>query len=880
MGLQSLLPLLSPLKVRVNLAKAAQGKPGGITIAQDAYVWLHEFTAKQARRVVIENDNEIVAQEMLLRCRRFMACGVVVLLVFDGKRQKAKASTNEQRTRKRMKALAEVERLLAIDDDAEDIDSTLLKVAAHVNDEMKLTTIKHLRENGWPHYMVAPFEADGQLAKLLKDGLVDYISTVDSDLLALSDGKVLFRLSPAGWADQYYGPEMEELAKKDLDSGACGSDSETDSDSESEDEADAPSLKTNNTLRLIKMMMSLICKHGATETIKFYGMLVKNDYNQFKGCGVSTALMILQNAGSTLSVDTIIKSITELRSAAGKRRRGGSDRSSKQRGISTRIEWGTDTQLRAALEKCRTMFERQLVYDPSSRDFVTLSGEPDVDDPNIDRASFDSLPRPRLRRPTAKARSNSRASASRGAAAAAGSGGDNGGGEEEEEEEEPEQLKGPAGWAVGMYNNDNQYIGDSMPQISKLPVVGHHVPMKLEPSMVVGAVLPNDEVGKNKVGELVRYLRCRGISIPGDKKGKEGLAEIATTQVALEKAHPGMVTIYDPDCYSLSKRLLSGKIVPKWHTDLGGAAPPDDDDAGWVDFDGMAGVAPIMSEAVVREFFKGAGAKLDPNARVLEEGLGLIQSASFLPNFRYHPGFDGKGVDVFFTLDVPATARTGVSYPNYIQCSCLPRQGNALGRVMSITRAVCGRAPAGDVSDAESGSESEDGAGVVQQTKEKKESKKDTGAGGCKAKEHKCIHKSALIQAIQNIARPDADVSDKRDIPATSCICRWNNPGSGDMASPDQVLECLCVRKPRRLLKRLGKRVCLSEGISRANFSAMDLADFQKTETAARNPDSEPKFLKQLQELFDAAAADHGGRRCCAEAQWHGSGAGGGEMRN
>ena len=57
----------------------------------------------------------------------------------------------------------------------------------------------------------------------------------------------------------------------------------------------------------------------------------------------------------------------------------------------------------------------------------------------------------------------------------------------------------------------------------------------------------------------------------------------------------------------------------------------------------------------------------------------------------------------------------------------------------------------------------------------------------------------------------------------------------------------------------------------------MDLADFQKTDAAARNPDSEPKFLKQLQELFDAAAADHGGRRCCAEVQWHGSGAGEGD---
>ncbi|SVD75876.1 uncharacterized protein METZ01_LOCUS428730, partial [marine metagenome] len=116
MGLQSLLPLLSPVKVRVNLGQLAQGKPGGIIIAQDAYVWLHEFTAKQARRVVIEKDRMVVAQEMLLRCRRFMACGVTVVLVFDGKRQKAKASTDEKRTRKRLKALAEVERLLGIDD--------------------------------------------------------------------------------------------------------------------------------------------------------------------------------------------------------------------------------------------------------------------------------------------------------------------------------------------------------------------------------------------------------------------------------------------------------------------------------------------------------------------------------------------------------------------------------------------------------------------------------------------------------------------------------------------------------------------------------------------------------------------------------------------
>ena len=838
MGLQGLLPLLSPLKVRVNLGQLAQGKQGGIIVGQDAHVWLHEFTAKQAKRVVLDKDLEIVAQEMLLRCRRFMACGVTVLLVFDGKGQKAKASTNEQRTRKRLKALAEVERLLGIDDDADEIDSTLLRVAAHVNEEMKLTVIKHLRGNGWPHYMVAPFEADGQLAKLVKDDVIHYISTIDSDLLALSDGKVLMRLNPAGWADLYDGENMKELAAKYLSLVGSGSESETDSDSDSDDDAAGAAPVTSNTLRLSKMMMELIREHGATTAIKFYGILVKNDYNSFKGCGPSTALMILRGVVGKLSVSAVTQSIKVLTRAAGKRRRSG-DRSSQQpRGISTKIEWGSDEELAASLRKCLTMFEKQLVYDQYVRDFVTLSGESDGGDVNIDRASFDALPRPRVRRPSEKARSSRGSSRSnrRGSdGAAAADSEDDENGHDDDGEDGPQ--KGPAGWAVGMYDNGNKYIGDSMPSINRLPVLGHHVPVKLTPSMVIGATLPHVAVSTNNVGQLTRYLRCRGVSIPGDKKGKDGLVEMVEAQVTLEEENPGMATIYDPDCHSLSKRLLEGKIVPSWHTDLGAGALPAKDDPGWVEFDGMASVAPIMSDSVVRDFFKDAGAKADPNARVLEEGLGLIQSASFLPNFRYHPGLDGKGTNVFFTLDVPATARTGVSYPNYIQCACLPAQGDALGRIISITCAVCGGGSTEDMSDAESGDEDDDDGGdASRQSKKKKKTKKNSGAGGCKAKEWNCIHNSAIIQAVQNISRPCASTKDKRDIPPTSCICRWNNPGSGDMASPDQLLECLCMRKPIRLLRRVGNRVCLSEGLSRANFTAMDLNDFQKTKDAAKNP--------------------------------------------
>ena len=860
MGVHGVIPLLSPCRERINLARAAQGKPGGVIVGQDAYVWMHEFTATQARRVVLDGDLEIIAQEMLLRCRRFLANGVTVLLVFDGKRQLAKAGTNDLRTKKRLKALAEVERLQGLDDDC-DIDSTLLKVAAHVSEEMKLTVVKFLRKNGWPHYTIAPFEADGQLAKLMSDGDIDCVSTVDSDLLVLvQSGKVILRLNPAGWGDLYDMSEMQDLAQKAL---ITGNGDESDTDSDSDDEAEAVPKRGTNTLRLSNMMMQLISKHG-NAAIKYYGMIVRNDYNQFKGAGPSTALTVLANVEGALSLETVCASIAELRAAGSKRRRATSsnDTAQQERKISSTIQWGTGAELKGSLTKCLTMFEDQLVYDRKLVDFCTLSGKPDGGNVHINRASFDSIPRVRARRRSAKAAGRSHGG---GSSSDDVDGNDDGGADDS-------HLKGPAGWAVGMYDGDNNDISSSMPKISQVPVVGCHVPVKLTPEMVIGAVLPKEIIKDNSVGELTRWLRCRGVSIPANKNNKAGLIEMVTVQTALEEAEPGMVAIYDPDCRSLSRRLLEGKIIPLWHNDLdGGDGPPDSDDPGWVPLSGMAERAPIITEAVLRDYFKDAGAHLDPNVRVLEEGYALIQSLSFLPNFRYHPGHDGRGTTVFFTMDVPATARSGVFYPVSIQCACLPPQGDELGRIMSITRAVCGGGSTDDMEDADNNEGEDEGAN---QTAKKKSKKKDDGSGGCKAKEWECIHKSALLQAIQNIARPKATGIDKRDLVPTSCMCRWNHPGSGDMASPDQPLECLCVRKPKRLLKRVGNRVCLSEGLSRKNFNAMAPAAFEKTKAAAVNPASEPKFLRALQELFDSAAADYGGRRCCAEVQWYGGDAG------
>ena len=58
-----------------------------------------------------------------------------------------------------------------------------------VSPEMALAFIKLLRGKGI-QAIVAPYEADAQLAYLVKEGLADFVITEDSDLLAFGASRV------------------------------------------------------------------------------------------------------------------------------------------------------------------------------------------------------------------------------------------------------------------------------------------------------------------------------------------------------------------------------------------------------------------------------------------------------------------------------------------------------------------------------------------------------------------------------------------------------------------------------------------------------------------------------------------------------------------
>lgn len=73
----------------------------------------------------------------------------------------------------------------------------MLRRCVDITHEMALELIKRCRAMN-VDCVVAPYEADAQLAYLNKAGLADYVITEDSDLILFGCRKILFKLDLAG----------------------------------------------------------------------------------------------------------------------------------------------------------------------------------------------------------------------------------------------------------------------------------------------------------------------------------------------------------------------------------------------------------------------------------------------------------------------------------------------------------------------------------------------------------------------------------------------------------------------------------------------------------------------------------------------------------
>ena len=134
--------------------------------------------------------------------------GITPYLVFDGDRLPSKAGTEEARAKRRAESKKVGMELYRMGKMSQAFQE--LQKAIDVTPEMACQLIEELKRHKI-EYVVAPYEADAQLAYLEKKGIIDGVISEDSDLLVFGVQRLITKL------DQY--GECIELNRKDF--SAC-----------------------------------------------------------------------------------------------------------------------------------------------------------------------------------------------------------------------------------------------------------------------------------------------------------------------------------------------------------------------------------------------------------------------------------------------------------------------------------------------------------------------------------------------------------------------------------------------------------------------------------------------------------------------------------
>ncbi len=193
MGIKGLWKEVSPV---CSSGHVSQFK--GLRLGVDAYCWLHRAAVAS-----------VVAHARGRPCERFLTffmgrvdllrrCGITPVLIFDGCEMPLKDNTDAARHERRQQAKELGEQLLA--QGRTDEAQRVLEKAVEITPELAHAAIRVAREHG-VQCILAPFEADAQLAYLCKEGYIHGVVSEDSDLMVYNCALLVAKLDSAGTCD-------------------------------------------------------------------------------------------------------------------------------------------------------------------------------------------------------------------------------------------------------------------------------------------------------------------------------------------------------------------------------------------------------------------------------------------------------------------------------------------------------------------------------------------------------------------------------------------------------------------------------------------------------------------------------------------------------
>ncbi|NXN75988.1 EXO1 Exonuclease, partial [Himantopus himantopus] len=190
MGIQGLLQFIKEAAEPAHVKKYK-----GQTVAVDTYCWLHKGAYACAEKLARGEPTDLYVVFCMKLVDMLLSFGIKPILVFDGCTLPSKKEVEKARREKRQANLLKGKQLLQEGRLSEARECFGRSV--NVTHVMAHEVIKAARARG-VDCIVAPYEADAQLAYLNKTGMVQAIITEDSDLLAFGCKKVFLKIDKFG----------------------------------------------------------------------------------------------------------------------------------------------------------------------------------------------------------------------------------------------------------------------------------------------------------------------------------------------------------------------------------------------------------------------------------------------------------------------------------------------------------------------------------------------------------------------------------------------------------------------------------------------------------------------------------------------------------
>lgn len=205
MGINGLLPFVKPATTKRHLSYYK-----GKTAAIDAFVWLHRGAIPDAKDLAFGRCNPEKCRYVPYVFKyvdMLISYGIKPILVFDGADLPSKEATEVGRREKKAKATREA---IAMDRRSPGSKEAfkLFQQTIDVTFEMVQHVIVKARKRG-VDYIVAPHEADIQIAWMVKHKFADFAVSEDSDLIVMGCPITIFKFK----IDQN---TVDEVATKDV----------------------------------------------------------------------------------------------------------------------------------------------------------------------------------------------------------------------------------------------------------------------------------------------------------------------------------------------------------------------------------------------------------------------------------------------------------------------------------------------------------------------------------------------------------------------------------------------------------------------------------------------------------------------------------------